>query len=978
MFPAAPAAKAFSDYDSKGFLINGKRTFLASAGMEYARIPHELWRDRLLRLKRAGFNCVEVYTFWNWHEPEEGKFDFKGDHDLGAFLKLVKQMDMYAICRVGPYYCAEWDNGGYPLWLRFKPGLKVRDANKPFLDAMDRFFEHLMPVVASNQINHGGSVVLVQLENEGAGWGTEEPNAYFTHLRKKALELGLEVPYFFSGLHHASDPASDTAMDDPNRPNPWFSTEFWSVWYDVYGSRPQDAPTYARRTWKIIAHGGNGYNYYMAHGGTNFAYTNNNEDAACYDYGTGVGQAGDLRPLYYTFKKAAWFARSFQDILENSGDATSSVQGAATDPAVRITARQGPAGSIMFLDNPGKSTVWTQVKIDGLTLPASGPITLAPNDIMPVVRDFALAPDVKLKWAVARILGVVQQGDTTTLVLYGPSGSPGEIRFAVPAGTQIEEGAKGADGEEGLKSTDPGTLNLSLIFRAGDATTYTFKAGMRRVRVLAVGNTEADHTWFLEDSGQTYIACGPSFVGEARFTGGRLLLKTERPWPATTVNGGGSGARQTLDTSTTGANLSLSQAMVYGPGGSVTRLNNQKAFPSQPLSLDLSPWQAKDASQPASPNYDDRGWKTSDVPQQMGADGDLTADAWYRAQIHVPKAGQYAFHANGGDRAILYVDGVRTAEGKIHSEIPVALEPGTHTLAVFTAHDGRDKLFGYVGPVDNSDPKGLSGPVTIRQGSGTALNGWRVWKSVNADAVKGGPPAADAQAWQPYTVGDDAFNKRRGFAWFQTTIPATTGATHVSLHFESVDDNGTVFVNGKMVGSHKGWDTAFDVPLEAGPEAVLSVFVENTDNTGGLDKPVKLVTQVGDEVTSTGWKLRGGPGDPFSAADWKSLSPGQTFPGPVFFRTTFTAAPPPMEGSHPIWRVLSAGLGHGSVWVNGHNLGRYPEKVPINGLYIPECWLVPGKNTLVIYDEDGKRPDQVTIAAEVAASRDVQVILAPK
>ena len=56
MFPAAPAAKASIDYDSKGFLIHGKRTFLVSAGMEYARVPHELWRDRLLRLKRAGFN----------------------------------------------------------------------------------------------------------------------------------------------------------------------------------------------------------------------------------------------------------------------------------------------------------------------------------------------------------------------------------------------------------------------------------------------------------------------------------------------------------------------------------------------------------------------------------------------------------------------------------------------------------------------------------------------------------------------------------------------------------------------------------------------------------------------------------------------------------------------------------------------------------------------------------------------------------
>jgi beta-galactosidase len=79
-------------------------------------------------------------------------------------------------------------------------------------------------------------------------------------------------------------------------------------------------------------------------------------------------------------------------------------------------------------------------------------------------------------------------------------------------------------------------------------------------------------------------------------------------------------------------------------------------------------------------------------------------------------------------------------------------------------------------------------------------------------------------------------------------------------------------------------------------------------------------------------------------------------------------------GPHPILRVVTAGLGHGSVWVNGHNLGRYPERIPINGLYIPECWLIPGANSIVVYDEDGNRPDKVTIETEVDASRNVALL----
>jgi len=40
IFPPAASAKPFVDFDRRGFLIRGKRTFLVSAGMEYARVPH--------------------------------------------------------------------------------------------------------------------------------------------------------------------------------------------------------------------------------------------------------------------------------------------------------------------------------------------------------------------------------------------------------------------------------------------------------------------------------------------------------------------------------------------------------------------------------------------------------------------------------------------------------------------------------------------------------------------------------------------------------------------------------------------------------------------------------------------------------------------------------------------------------------------------------------------------------------------------
>jgi beta-galactosidase len=83
----------------------------------------------------------------------------------------------------------------------------------------------------------------------------------------------------------------------------------------------------------------------MAHGGSDFDYFNDDEVAASYDYGAAVGQTGDLRPEYYKFKRAAWFARSFQGILETSDNATSAYANAAANSAIAVTARSGGCGN---------------------------------------------------------------------------------------------------------------------------------------------------------------------------------------------------------------------------------------------------------------------------------------------------------------------------------------------------------------------------------------------------------------------------------------------------------------------------------------------------------------------------------------------------------------------------------------------------------------------------------------------------------
>ena len=938
MFPAADVAKPYINFDNKGFIINRKRTFLVSAGMEYARVPRALWKDRLQRLKMAGFNCIEIYTFWNYHEPQEGKFNFSGDHDLNAFLQLVHQMGMYCIARVGPYYCAEWDFGGYPIWIRFKEGLKVREPNVVFEKCVDHFFDTLMPIICRNQINNGGSVILIQLENEHLlGWGTAMPNSYFEHLRSYSLSKGMQVPYFFSGVHHSSDPAGeDYKLDDAKRPNPWFSTEFWSVWYNDYNSTEKDAKTYARRTWKIIAGGGGGYNYYMAHGGSNFGYTNNDEDAASYDYGAAIGQAGDLRPVYFAMKEAALFARSFEDILANGTDATSQYSSLVTDTSVRVTARKSNAGDIVFIDN--RKNEPKQVTVMDKTIHLDG------GEIYPLVHNYQLSKEVKIDWSFTRIYSLYKQGNTTNIILTGNKNEEAAIDFLINPNASIIT-------KEKVFSVANHIVHFTTTIPQTEPKAYSFTCSNQTIRIICLTHKIADKTWLFNKENQAFIVSGADYVSDINTKGNSISVTAELPWQNDT-----------------------SSAWLFTQKG-FTKLNQTSSNKTHLASLALSSWQYKSANQPIEKEFDDSHWLQSKNPAQMGADGDTTADAWYRTTINIPEDNTYTLQVDGGGRAKAYIDGKYINSWEVQNgEVTIPFTKGTHTFSAFVAHDGRDKFFSYMGAVDSTASKGLFGEARLMKGDKAiqTLSNWKYVLAKDKDVVNSAIPAETSQ-WQPYTIGQDVFHNKQGYAWFQTQLPLNDykGGKAI-LFFKSVDENATVFINHQQVAKHKGWNQKFYITLDhldtIKAPVYLNVFIENYDNEGGIDQPVTLNLIPEDVVHITNWKMKGGTGNEFSHT-WNALNDTKQHNLPVFYQSHFTVDSSVSQGT--IWRIVTKGLGHGSVWVNGNNLGRYPEKIPAPGMYVPECWLKTGENTIVVYDEDGKAPTEVKLQTETAASRDV-------
>ena len=92
------------------FLLNGEPFVVKAAEIHYPRIPKEYWEHRIKMCKAlVGRSTICLYVFWNFHEPEEGRYDFcRTERYSCVFAVLAQENGMYVIVRPGPYVCAEW------------------------------------------------------------------------------------------------------------------------------------------------------------------------------------------------------------------------------------------------------------------------------------------------------------------------------------------------------------------------------------------------------------------------------------------------------------------------------------------------------------------------------------------------------------------------------------------------------------------------------------------------------------------------------------------------------------------------------------------------------------------------------------------------------------------------------------------------------------------------------------------------------
>jgi hypothetical protein len=245
-------------FDNRAFLLDGERTLFIGGSIHYPRAHSAEWPRIIQQAKNSGINLIQTYIFWDIHEPEEGVYYFPSDGsnaDIVAFIQECQAQGVYVNLRFGPYVCAEWNYGGFPVWLREIDGITFRTMDENYLAKMASFVDAAIQVVTDAKLlaSDGGPIVMLQIENEYGNMEDNYPQGpeYVKWAAEYAEKKRLSVPWIMcqQGEGVGTAPPANVintcngyycdnwieqhAADFPNQPHMW--TENWPGWFQLWG-----------------------------------------------------------------------------------------------------------------------------------------------------------------------------------------------------------------------------------------------------------------------------------------------------------------------------------------------------------------------------------------------------------------------------------------------------------------------------------------------------------------------------------------------------------------------------------------------------------------------------------------------------------------------------------------------------------------------------------------------------------------------
>ncbi|HEU5098564.1 MAG TPA: beta-galactosidase [Roseiflexaceae bacterium] len=986
----------------QGIHIDGRPFILLAGQLHYFRYPKAEWRDLLLKARAGGLNTVDTVIPWNLHEPAEGQFDFDEEADLAAYLDLCAELGLYAIVRPGPYICAEWENGGFPAWLTAKPGLQLRVDDQLFLEHTLRWFDTLFPLLAGRQASAGGPIILCQIENEHWASGRYGHDLHQATLARAAIERGMHVPQytcmgatrdwaeFRNGWSGIAEKLQQTRALWPE--NPMIVSELWSGWFDNWGASRHNHKTAARLDQilhQLTAVGASGWSHWMWAGGTNFGYWGGRtvggdtiHMTTSYDYDAPVSEYVGLTEKFFVARRHHLFMSTLGAQL--SAVLADAMAGGPKVIAPAAVAGRGEAGNAPYRNVRAAASAppaWTDLTatffqntgLEGqayqlfLQRPAVHlPIEVEAGAIKPIFSnlplgetnderrttnderaDFVLRPSsLVLEYHTSRILGFWQHAETDVLVCYGSEGEIGQLQLRIEnAEFKIENGASI---ENNLQCTIYNSQFHLRYWIADRPTVVRVRAGARALLLILLTTARAERWWPLGDAG--YV-CGPHLLLDSNTEGHNLELLLDArgiaPFYQISLDG-------TLRLLASAPRLSVS--------------------PDLPLSLS---W----ATHAVAERYEGAGWQPIERPLALEELGCHLGYGWYRAEIEVESDEQLGLAAPWlSDRARLLLDGEDIGWLGVHPQgphlaLPVYLAAGRHDLRILADNLGR---FNYGS--NTGERKGLLDTLYCGGQQRDLTPGWvALWQEAvfAGEAIAGARPAAvrpDAEG-----VSLDNFAFQGPSVWLLREFEAQAGMSYL-IQITGDRNPGALFVNGVAVARfsrhHGGGYIKADISQMVQPGA--NVLTLNIQGYAGAAWRATLLEYDRARPIEATWSFRPGVEAGDLRLEASQPSPASSLQPPAsgmaFYRATFTynAA---THGAGP-FKLHLLGMRKGQIWLNGRNLGRYWQIGPQECYKLPAAWL-RADNDLVLFDEEGARPDGVWISTDgLGLDRIVAVTLA--
>ncbi|MGC9198239.1 MAG: beta-galactosidase [Acidobacteriaceae bacterium] len=551
-------------YDAQCFTIHGHDAFLYSACCHYPRTPKALWRDRLTKLKQAGFNTIETYVFWNYHEPVEGQVDMT---EFQEFVALVQQMGLWLIARVGPYVCAEWDAGGFPHWIIAKQ-FPLRSDDPESIRTSQGWYNHVLPIVRAHSITQGGPIILIQIENEYDFWRLADHHklAYLKALAQMVWTAGIDIPIITNWTSQArenADPMMARIMDtcdfyprwniaqqvipglaklraeEPD--SPVSLAELQGGWFSQFGGllsvdqEGVDGAQFNALAKTVIGQAATFFSVYMGHGGTNFDWAARNLTTT-YDYAAPLREPGGLWEKYYAARLIGASIDQFGAMLARSREAPCGA--VFDDPRISAVLRVHDGSGFLFVRSDADDPAQFRLTIPDLNgngpatvVPQQGRLSIARRGMKMLPVDLTV-PGGKIRYCTAEILSVGSIGSAPWLAVYDDPGSLVEIALQAEQEPRIE-------GEILYSSYDAASKTAVLGFRMEMGAKNLTVSGMR---ILALPRSLAGRTWSAElpsataqnaqpgeTAAQTPVITDCSLLRAAQTHDAEMLLELEYP-----------------------------------------------------------------------------------------------------------------------------------------------------------------------------------------------------------------------------------------------------------------------------------------------------------------------------------------------------------------------------------------------------------------------------------------------------------------